>query len=86
MSAKSLVLIFSIMLKRAYRYAVSFGSVGTVDIAGSTSSQYTEPVRHTHSRHVGRSATHTKVRVFSRIEQYLQQESSGKNRCGNSQQ
>lgn len=59
MSAKSLVLIFSIMLKRAYRYAVSFGSVGTVTMAGRTSSQYTEPVRHTHSKHVGRSAAQT---------------------------
>lgn len=55
MSAKSLLVILAILLKRAYRYVVSLGSAGTEVKSGVTSSQYTEPVRHTHSKQVGSS-------------------------------
>lgn len=53
MSAKSETAILFILLNRAYRYAVSFGSGGTASI--SISSQYTDPLKHTQSRQVGKS-------------------------------
>lgn len=71
MSAKSLVRIFLILLKRAYRYAVSLGKLGTLVTSGLTSSQYTDPVRHTHNRQVGRSVTQHKHQAFFRMKRIV---------------
>ncbi|TNN48758.1 hypothetical protein EYF80_041062 [Liparis tanakae] len=56
MSTKSWCRILLILLKRAY-------SAGTDDISGVTSSQYTDPLRHTHRRQVGISAEGSAVRA-----------------------